>query len=134
MISAPKEMRKWELILPTEKNEFCLFAQNIEDNPTVFFHVTPKRHFDSIVSSGFRSAAELRSGELNSVSYAKRSSICLAHIGNDVKENYVVFAVEFDTLQQLGIKDNSLDIHVYKSEIQPRILGYCEIPEGFRIS
>lgn len=134
MMPVPREMQRWELILPTEENRFCLFAQGLEDSPMVLFHATPKRHFDSIASLGFRSAAELSSGELNSVSYAKRSSSCLAHIGNDVQEDYVVFAVEFDTLQQLGIKENSSDIHVYRSEIQPRLLGYCEIPKGFRVS
>lgn len=127
-------MQRWELILPTEENGFCLFAQNIEDNPNVLFHITPKRHFNSIANSGFCSAAELGSGQLCSVSYAKRSSSCLAHIGNGVKEDYVVFAVEFDTLQQQGIKENQSDIHVYRNEIQPRILGYSDIPEGFRVS
>jgi hypothetical protein len=134
MMPAPKEMQRWELILPTEENGFCLFAQGLEDNPMVLFHATPKRHFGSIASSGFRSAAELGTGKLNSVSYAKRSSSCLAHFGNNVNEDYVVFAVEFDTLQQQGIKDNPSDIHVYRSEIQPRILGYCEILRGFRVS
>jgi hypothetical protein len=134
MMQETKEMQRWELILPTEENSFCLFKQALEDNPLVLFHATPKRNFDSIANSGFRSAAELSSGELSSVSYAKRSASCLVHIGNDVKEAYVVFAVEFDTLQKPGIKDNPSDIHVYKSEIQPHILGYCEIPEGFRVS
>lgn len=127
-------MEMWELISPTEENSFCLFEQALEDNPLVLFHATPKRHFDSIANSGFRSAAELGSGELSSVSYAKRSSSCLTHIRNDVKEAYVVFAVKFDTLQQQGIQDNPSDIHVYKREIQPYILGYCEIPKGFRVS
>lgn len=134
MTPVSKEMQRWELITPTEENSFCLFEQALEDNPLVLFHATPKRHFHSITKSGFRSATELGLAELSSVSYAKRSSSCLAHIGNDVKEAYVVFAVEFDTLQQQGIKDNPSDIHVYKSEIQPHILGYCEIPEGFRVS
>lgn len=127
-------MQRWELIRPTEENGFCLFAKDLEDNPKVLFHATPKRHFDSIANSGFLSAVELGSGELSSVSYAKRSSSCLARIGNGVKEDYVVFAVEFDSLEQQGIKDNPSDIHVYRNEIQPRILGYCEILKGFRVS
>ncbi|MGZ4955814.1 MAG: hypothetical protein ACXV8Q_11930 [Methylobacter sp.] len=130
----PEEMQRWELILPTEENGFSLFAKELEDNPKVLFHATPKRYFDSIANSGFCSAAELGTGELSSVSYAKRSSSCLAHIGNGVKEDYVIFAVEFDSLAQQGIKDNPSDIHVNRKEIQPHILGYCEIPEGFRIS
>ena len=130
---ADKVLKKWDLIPPTENNSYCLFAQNLEENPLILFHITPKRHFEAIAISGFRSSAELGLGGLNSVSYAKQSSCCLAHIGNEVREDYVVFAVEFDTLQQQGIADNFSDIHVHKPDIQPDVLGYCEIPKGLRI-
>lgn len=127
-------MQRFELIEPTEENGFCLFARELEENLMVLFHATPKRHFHSITESGFRSANELGSGELTSVSYAKQSSGCLAHIGNGVREDYIVFVVQFDSLEQQGIIVNLSDIHVYGSEIQPQILGYCEIPAGFRVS
>ena len=133
-MKANKVLKKLDLTPPTENNSYCLFPRILEENPLVLFHATPKRHFEAIVISGFRSAAELGLGVLNAVSYAKQSSSCLAHIGNEVREDYVVFAVEFDTLQQQGIADNFSDIHVYKPEIQPDVLGYCEIPKGFRIS
>jgi len=130
----PEEIQRWELVIPTEKNGFCLFSQELEENPVVLFHATPKRHFDSILASGFRSAVDLGVGSLTSVSYAKRSSSCLAHVGNEVPEDYVVFAVRFDNLQQQGIKENLSDIHVYKPELQPHILGYCELKRGFRVA
>jgi hypothetical protein len=123
-------MQRWDLVVPTEQNRFCLFAEEFETNPLVLFHATPKRHFNSIVTLGFRSAADLGVGTLTSVSYARQSSSCLAHLGNEVQEDYVVFAVSFDTLQALGIVENASDIHVYKLEIQPKIL---EVPPEFRL-
>ena len=126
-------MHKWNLIEPNENNGYCMFPPCLESNPMVFFHITPKRNLASITSSGFRSASDLGTGMLESVSFAKMSSTCLAHIGSVIEEDYVVFAVEFDSLhQQSGIKINQCDIHVYSCGIQPRILGYCEIPKGFR--
>lgn len=128
-----EELKCWAPVTPTEENGFCLFSQELETNPLVLFHATPKRHFNSIVTSGFRSANELRVGILTSVSYAHKSSSCLAHIGNEVTEDYVVFAVLFTTLKQNGIVENISDIHVCRPEIQPHILGYCELKNGFRV-
>jgi hypothetical protein len=133
-MNANKVMKRLELVPPTESNSYCVFSQILEEKSLVLFHATPKRHIEAIANSGFRSAHDLGLGELRSVSYAKRSSSCLAHIGRDVQEDYVIFAVEFGTLQQDGIVENFPDIHVYRSEIQPEILGYCEIPKGFHYS
>lgn len=132
-MSACKELPRWEPVPPSEQNGYSLFSQELETDPLVLFHATPKRHLNSIAASGFRSAAALGVGTLPSVSYAKRSSSCLAHVGNQVQEDYVVFAVRFQTLQQQGVADNASDIHVYKPEIQPQILGYCELQKGFRV-
>lgn len=126
------EIQKWELILPAEANEYCLFEQNLENDPLVFFHATPRRYCDSIITSGFLSAVELGIGKLTSVSYAKRSSGCLAHTGNKLNEDYIVFAVKFDPLAQKYFVDNPSDIHIYKREIQPCNLGFCELPKGFQ--
>ncbi|MFO0873169.1 MAG: hypothetical protein U0575_04255 [Phycisphaerales bacterium] len=131
---APHRLEKWQPLPPTEHNRFCVFCQDLEADPLVLFHASPKRHFDAIATSGFRSAAALGHGELTSVSYAKNSSSCLAHIGNPVPEDYVVLAVRFDTLALKGIVENTSDIHVYDAALQPRILGYCELPKGFRVS
>lgn len=128
-----KEIPKWDLLTPNEENGYCLFQQELENDPLVFFHATPKRNFSSIISNGFRSAASLVTGELSSVSYAKQSSGCLAHIGNPSAEDLVVFAVKFEDLSRQGIRVNPFDIHMYQ-DIQPVILGYCEIPNGYRVT
>lgn len=124
-------MEQWDFIEPTEANGYRLFPQELEDNQLVFFHATPKRHLDSIVENGFRSAESLGVGTLQSVSYAMKSSACLAHLQCAVNEDYVVLAVRFESLED--VKVNLSDIHIYKQEIQPEILGYCVLPAGFHV-
>jgi len=133
-MNAKKLMIRLELVPPTESNSYCVFSQDLEEKSLVLFHATPKRHVEAIANAGFRSAHDLGLGELRSVSYAKRSSSCLSHIRGKAQEDYVIFAVQFSTLQQDAIVENVSDIHVYSSEIQPEILGYCEIPKGFHYS
>ena len=123
---------KYEVVTPNEENGYCIFQAKLENNPLVLFHLTPKRNFDSIISQGFLSASELETGELESVSYAKKSSACFANKGNEITEDLVAFAVEFNTLEKVGIVVNSSDIHVYKRDIQPTIQGYCELPRGYK--
>jgi hypothetical protein len=127
-----EEIPEWKMVLPTEENGFRFFAQELEDDSLVLFHVTPSKNFDSIVHSGFRSALSMKVGPLSSVSYAKRSSSCLAHMGNEAQEDCVIFAVRFESLEQQGISNNQSDIHVDDENLQPRILGYCRVPQGFR--
>ena len=128
-----EKIPKYEVIIPNEENGYCIFQSELENNHLVFFHFTSQKNFHSIISKGFLSASEQGVGELESVSYAKKSSGCFANKGNEVHEDTVVFAVEFDTLDKAGIKANSSDIRVYKKDIQPTILGYCELPRGYRV-
>jgi hypothetical protein len=123
-----------EGVVPTEENGYCLFSSELEDDCLVFFHATPTKHAKSILEHGFLSAAELGSNGLTSVSYAKRSSSCLAHIGNSIQEPYVVFAVRFASVSARGIKVNVSDIHVYDSAIQPMVLCFRELQSGFSVS
>lgn len=130
-----KGLQKWNLITPSEENRYCFFPKELEDDPLVLFHITPKGNLDSITTKGFLSAEKL--GEENglpSVSYAMRSSSCLAHIGNHASEDMVIFAARFSTLEQRAIKVNPSDVHVFDQDIQPVILGYGEIPKGYRAS
>ncbi len=136
-----KEIEKFELIQPTEDNEYCFFHKQLEEDETVFFHVTPKENFNSIIKSGFLSAHDLNlnTSDLTSVSYAKKSSACLRHIfdkfekkkNKKTSQDYVIFAVKFDSLNKKEITKNNIDINIYDKSIQPHILGYCEIPKGF---
>ena len=97
----------------------------------MFFHATPLRFKEPILEGGFRSAHTLGVGQLQSVSFAKKSSACLAHLGCRVDEDYVIFAVSFNTMR--GVQDNLSDIHLYDESNQPEILGYCVLNAGFRV-
>jgi hypothetical protein len=40
--------------------------------------------------------------------------------------------VRFKSLAEPGIKVNVSDIHVYRRDIQPEILGFVKLPAGYR--
>ena len=133
-------MRQFQFLWPNNNNGYSLFAKNLEENPNNLFHGTSIDNLDSIVNDGFKSTAELGGGtnqdyQLNSISYAKKSSQCLANVcqirdnGND--GDYVIFVVVFDSIEVSGIRVNSSDIYVDNLAIQPAIIGYCIVPSGY---
>lgn len=123
---------EWEMINPTENNQYSLFNIEFEENELILFHTTPFRNLKSILTEGFKSEYQLSGGGLRSVSYAKRSSLCLYHFSlQSKKEDYVVFAVRFESISKIGIRNNNADIHVDYIDIQPEILGYCRIDKSF---
>ena len=126
------ELRKIEILQPSESNDYCVFDLELENDPLVLFHATPKRNFQSIVSHGFRSAMTLGSGTLESVSYAKKSSSCLAHIGQRPRETWTIFVVRFQSLDVASIRVNPSDIHVFDQNLQPERIGYGTVPAGMR--
>lgn len=89
-----------------------------------FFHTTPKKNIESIIQYGFKFGQILQS-----ISYAKKSSTCLSHRGKIATEDYAVFVVEFSSLSNIQV--NSIDIHVFREDIQPLIKGYCIIPKEY---
>jgi len=119
-------MREFEFPWPNEEKGYQLFPAELEADALVLFHATPKQNLQAILKEGFKARPPLES-----VSYAKSSVYCLTHLFTgcqSLSEEAVVIAVRFDTLAQQGIKENHSDVHVYKSEIQPTILGYCTVP------
>lgn len=128
------DIKQFHLTHPTAENGFCIFGREFEDDPEVFFHGTAATNFDSILKKGFLSAYELFSQGLESVSYAKRSSGFFANLGCIAKEDLVIFVVRFTPADLKKVVDNPSDIHVYNRSLQPDILGYIWLPEGFNIS
>jgi hypothetical protein len=128
-----QNVTKVDLIVPTEKNGFCVFRPEWEQDPEVFFHMTDCSNLQSILQDGFKSAAALGKDGLESVSYAKKSSGCFANQGTGLPTPQVVIAVRFSSCDLKEVVDNLSDIHVYKSCIQPAVLGYCELPSGFSL-
>jgi hypothetical protein len=124
----------FEFIEPTEENRYCVFDAQLEDDVNVFFHMTPASSKEAIITSGFKSARELGVGELESVSYAKKSSGCFANLGTHLHEEHVIFAVRFRPEDLKEVAVNLSDIHVYKKHFQPEKLGVIQLPAGFRLS
>ena len=122
---------KIEPLTPTEENGFCVFDPQWESDPLILFHMSDPANLQSILQGGFKSAADLGSGELQSVSYAKKSSGCFAHLGTTLTAPKIIVAVRFSPSQLKEVTDNPSDIHVYKPHLQPEIVGYCELPSGF---
>lgn len=116
-------LEKWETSKPEETNGYGLFDAALEDDPLVFFHVTPLRNRESILAIGFQSARRLGCGPLDYVAYAQRSSECLAVIRNMARQEYAVFAVRFRSPDQLI--EGPTGMEVRNPATQPEILGYC---------
>lgn len=121
-------------IEPTEENRYCVFDAQLEDDENVFFHMTHASNKQAIIANGFKSAKELGVGELESVSYAKRSSGCFANLGTHLQEEHVIFAVRFTPEELKEAAVNPSDIHVYKKHLQPEKLGIVHLPKGLRLS
>jgi hypothetical protein len=119
-------VREFDFPWPNEEKGYHLFPPELENDALVLFHTTPKSNLQAISKGGFKASLPLES-----VSYAKSSVYCLTHLFTNqrvLSEEAVVIAVRFDTLKQQGITENLSDIHVYKLEIQPKIIGCCTIP------
>lgn len=134
-------MIEYQFPWPNEEKGYNLFPQNLEENENILFHGTFMRNFDSICKNGFLSADVIGKGtnpnfKLQSVSYAKNSSQCLAHVcdlrNSSEDKAVLVFMVQFESISQSRIHVNISDIHVYDPAIQPKIIGYCVVPEEYR--
>jgi len=124
---------RWNIVRRADPDDTALFDQELEEDPLILFHATPASNLLSIEANGFRSAADLGIVDgLNSVSYSKSSTYWNLVTEYPAKADFVMFAVRFNTLNQVGIRVNPSDVHVDNwREIRPQILGYCEIPCGY---
>ena len=127
--AANTPMKEFAFPGPNETKGYELFPKYLENDPLVLFHGTAKKNLESILKDGFKAFPPL-----SSVSYAKSSVYCLTHLcpNGASQEDNVVIAVRFETLKAQGIQENNSDIHVYKSDLQPQIIGYCTVPLSYR--
>lgn len=125
------DLKEYEFPWPNEKRGYKLFPEELENDTCVLFHGTVEQNLQQIIDDGFKSFPPLES-----VSYAKFSSYSLGHIcqnqSNGTREKGVVFAVRFESLGLPEIVENDSDIHVYKDEIQPEIIGICRVPKDYK--
>ena len=124
-------MKEYKFPWPNEERGYKLFPEELENDSCVLFHGTSERKLQQIIDNGFKA-----SPPLESVSYAKCSSYSLGHLcqnqSNETLENGVVIAVKFESLNLPGIVENISDIHVYKEELQPEIIGLCRVPKNYK--
>lgn len=120
-------MQNYDFPNPNEEKGYELFPKELENDPLVLFHGTPQKNFQNIINNGFKAFPPLES-----VSYAKNSAACLTYRESTSTEDFVVIAVKFETLNLPGIVVYSSDIHVYKEDIQPKILGTCVVPKWYK--
>jgi hypothetical protein len=110
---------------------YCLFPAELEDNPLIVFHATPVENEAAILKEGFKADPKGVS-KLQSVSFAKRSVGALTHAmgrrGNDAVD-WVIFAVRYQSFA--NIKENTIDIHDYKLDPAPEIIGRCLVPASY---
>lgn len=122
---------EYEFPWPNEDIGYSLFPKHLENDPLVLFHGTAMTNLEPIMREGFKPSAPL-----TSVSYAKTSDYSLTHLIR-AREKWehrdgVVIAVRFENLDVPGISNNNCDIHVYKPELQPAIIGYCCVPGDYQ--
>jgi hypothetical protein len=134
-------MTEYPFPKPNSNIGYSLFPNTLEDDPNILFHGTSIENLDLIVNEGFKSGAELDGGtdpnfKLDSISFAMKSNQCLGHVCQHRDKgnlgDYVVFAVEFDSIDLPGIKVNPSDVHVYDKNIKPIIIGYTVVPNDYK--
>ena len=111
---------------------YCVFPPELEDDQLVLFHATPVSNADSIVKDGFKIPDN---SELVSVSFAKRSVGALTHAMNKRQTEpgeYIIFAVRYQSLDREGLSNNLCDIHDYKLDPMPQIIGSCVVPTSYQ--
>ncbi|QUS59032.1 hypothetical protein [Pseudovibrio brasiliensis] len=113
---------------------FCLFPRELEEDDHVFFHGTAFENWLAILSKGFMSSNELTGGELDRVSYARKSSLSLGYAANarsaKTDGKGVVIAVRFENLAdtRLQVTDGGL---LFAKRCQPEIIGYYIVPSFY---
>lgn len=125
-----------KFINPDEQNEYCAFEKYLEDDKSVFFHMTDANNMKSIDENGFMSSQKLTATGLNSVSYAKTSMSCFAHLGNEVDADLVIIAVRFDLLEVQKfneVEEDACTLTVFNCNLQPEIFGYINLPVGLSL-
>ena len=115
---------------PSEDNGYCIFPEELEADPLVFFHGTAQGNLDSIIRHGFRPRPPLES-----VSFSDRSNLCIGYACN-ARSNYspdgVVIAVRFSSLEGRRIVREQWGIYLYEVEFQPAIINYSIIPANYQ--
>jgi hypothetical protein len=131
-MAAPVLPKEYPFLDPREDRGFCVFHDEFENDPRVLFHGTAYANLAPIVADGFKIPDPTGQNGLPSVSFAKRSSGALMWVENRRKAMpgaYCIIAVRYESLDREGIANNVDDIHDHKLDPQPKVIGYCVVPD-----
>lgn len=124
-------IKEYEFKSLGEENNYQQFPDEIENNEHIFFHGTAEANFENIKNQGFQPKAD---GELNSISFAKKSSLALGYActaRNDLSPKGVIIMVDISNIKQECIVEQNFGIHL-SPKFQPEIIGYCLVPENYK--
>ncbi|MFK4719352.1 hypothetical protein ABIE89_000452 [Bradyrhizobium niftali] len=112
---------------PSEHRNYRIFPAELEDDEPIAFHGTAETNLKSIIDGGFSFI-----GALQSLSFARTSSLALKYACDartEVSPNGCVLTVRFPSLEKVAVE--SAVIHVYRLDLQPKVIGYCIIPASY---
>ena len=113
------------------EQDYKIFPEELENNSSVYFHGTSERIFQFIKKDGFRIVEGAPS-----LSFSRESSLALRYAcekRDETSPNGIVIAVEYSTNLPF-IKQEYFGIHVYSTDVQPLIIGYCIVPANYNHS
>jgi hypothetical protein len=116
---------------PDQDKGYSLFPPELENDELIAFHGTAQANLQSIIKDGFKFGESLKS-----ISFAKQSSLALRY-GSEARTKVspkgCVLAVRFtEPIPRPGVGVETSIIYVYKPEEQPKVVGYCIIPENYQ--
>ena len=127
-------VKNLEFFAPDEKNNYCIFPEQYENDKTIAFHGTSMQFFESIINSGLISAKFLGSGELTSVSFVMNSNAALAHVCERYLEfDRVIFAVSLESIKKETIVLSTSLFYIHDPNPQPKIIAYCVVPKDYQL-
>ena len=119
---------------PTEDREYCIFSDEYEKNSNIVFHGTSMQFFESIMKTGFCSAKALKLSDVASVSFAKNSSVALAHACEKwSSDDRVIFAASLENIESTTICDEGSVVYIFDPNTKPAIIAYCFVPQDYQL-
>lgn len=116
---------------PDQDKGYSLFSAELETDELTAFHGTAEANLKSIINDGFKFG-----DSLSSISFARQSPLALRY-GSEARSagspKGCVLVVRFaQPIPRPGVTVEASIIYVYNLEEQPKVIGYCVIPEEYQ--
>ena len=113
---------------PGEHNKYAVFPDELENDPTVFFHGTERRVLEAIREEGFAMPSKPKA---QSVSFSRTSGLALGYAcekRSNASPEGVVIAVRFNADNRSLVRSEQFGIHVDRFDPQPEIVRWRSPP------